>query len=1296
MRILELRLKNLNSLKGEWFIDFTDPAYLTEGIFAITGQTGAGKTTILDAICLALYAQTPRITKISKNSNEVMTRQTAECFAEVVIESNKARYRCRWGQRRARNKADGNLQEATHEISNAHTNELLESKLTHTLARIHDITGMDFEQFTRSILLAQGGFSAFLKAKPDERADILEKITGTAIYADISRRAFQKMRDEKAELSTLQAKISGLQLLTLNEINEQQSELTTYRRQQQQHKSTAAALSQQINWLSAIESLRNTIAQQQIQLTDAQNSKAQFAPKAQKLHIGLRALEIEAVFSKLYAKREQYKDLQLQQQAIDNKIPQQQSQLTEADNTVISAQTAEQQVGAQWERERPIIKEVRKLDQHIHSVRQALTDKQQQHSVLSERLAQRSHELTAKQTALTELSEQQAQQQNYLLNQAQDALLADSDYGLAGFGRDAKTLKNLLNKNAQHFNEHKSDYTQWAECKQTLDRIATSISDSTVTASQAQQTLKQLEHKRQKLLAGKSSHQLHQQLTQLSTKQQLLDTIGRYYQQALSLDDDIAQHDTEVTPLTSMITQHSQEYARLQVAINSLQQQKSGQQAHLETLQSLVQLQDYFLALQDDKPCVLCGSTSHPYHDNPPEEFAQIMQAAADGQDISKHEQIQHVRMVINALDQDIEQHESALQRTREQQFHAKGDLQMLQQQLKNLHEQQNTMQDQAQDAINQLKIVVNSNDNSGSDFKILNQSSVATLPAGLDELQVDKNRLAAMTADINARLEQDERLESDINTQQQCLKLIDNEQVTLKQTQISTQAEQSIVQQRLESQQKSLAATFTEMGTIVAQMNSLLQSLPLTIPPLTLPKLLLDSIATQHSLNSATVTACMSELTALYYVLQDKLKAWTHAQSAVNLATQQLEVLSTAHDALRRQEAELTAQRAELEHKIATEQQYFDKLTHDRQALSSATDIDAKEQQLQTTVKQATATLAHARQQAETARQQLQYIEDSREKVTSAIKEITAQRQQLDEQFTQALTQQDFADEDSFLIARLDRAEREQLQQQNNTLNDNVALLQKRIADNEDTLQDNLLNHNCQQDLTELTLEVLQAQQQDAQQHYDNIGMKIGAIQQTLTNDAANQNQHAEQRCAIDAQQQRSQIWEQLNQLIGQADGKKYRTFAQGLTFQVMISHANTQLQKMSDRYLLIHDDSNALELNVIDNYQGGDVRSTKNLSGGEGFIISLALALGLSQMASQNIRVDSLFLDEGFGTLDEESLDIALDTLTSLQQEGKIIGIISHVQALKERIMTQIQVKKLSGGYSEITGQGCYKVAS
>lgn len=182
----------------------------------------------------------------------------------------------------------------------------------------------------------------------------------------------------------------------------------------------------------------------------------------------------------------------------------------------------------------------------------------------------------------------------------------------------------------------------------------------------------------------------------------------------------------------------------------------------------------------------------------------------------------------------------------------------------------------------------------------------------------------------------------------------------------------------------------------------------------------------------------------------------------------------------------------------------------------------------------------------------------------------------------------------------------------------------------------------------------------------------------------------------AIEAQKKECHRWENLHELIGSADGKKYRNFAQGLTFEMMIGHANRQLQKMTDRYLLVRDDAQPLELNVVDNYQAGEIRSTKNLSGGESFIVSLSLALGLSHMASKNVRVDSLFLDEGFGTLDEEALDTALETLAGLQQDGKLIGVISHVPALKERISTQIQVTPQTGGRSQISGPGCCRNGS
>lgn len=156
---------------------------------------------------------------------------------------------------------------------------------------------------------------------------------------------------------------------------------------------------------------------------------------------------------------------------------------------------------------------------------------------------------------------------------------------------------------------------------------------------------------------------------------------------------------------------------------------------------------------------------------------------------------------------------------------------------------------------------------------------------------------------------------------------------------------------------------------------------------------------------------------------------------------------------------------------------------------------------------------------------------------------------------------------------------------------------------------------------------------------------------------------------------------WAHLNSLIGAADGAKFRRFAQGLTLDHLVYLANQQLVRLHGRYRLQRKVSEALELQVVDTWQADSVRDTKTLSGGESFLVSLALALALSDLVSHKTRIDSLFLDEGFGTLDRETLDTALDALDNLNATGKMIGVISHVEALKERIPVQIQVKKMSG---------------
>jgi len=200
-------------------------------------------------------------------------------------------------------------------------------------------------------------------------------------------------------------------------------------------------------------------------------------------------------------------------------------------------------------------------------------------------------------------------------------------------------------------------------------------------------------------------------------------------------------------------------------------------------------------------------------------------------------------------------------------------------------------------------------------------------------------------------------------------------------------------------------------------------------------------------------------------------------------------------------------------------------------------------------------------------------------------------------------------------------------------------------------------------------------------------LNAQIGAHRALLENDARQRLGQQALFAQITEQTAESDLWQRLNGLIGSAQGDKFRKFAQGLTLDHLLHLANRHLVRLHGRYLLRRKSSGELELEIIDSWQGETSRDTRTLSGGESFLVSLALALALSDLVSHKTSIDSLFLDEGFGTLDGDTLDIALDALDTLNASGKMIGIISHVEGLKERIPAQIRVDKGGGiGHSRL----------
>ena len=310
MRILNLRFKNLNSLVGEWEVDFTHPEYTSNGIFALTGPTGSGKTTLLDAISLALYGNTPRLNRVNKSVNEIMSLSTGECYASVVFETIEGQYLCHWAQHRARKSPMGSLQDCKHEISDYESGKILESKLSKVVDVVIQKTGMDFDRFTRSMLLAQGGFDSFLRAETEEKSRLLEQITGSKIYTEISKEVHEREKKEREKLQFLKEGIRGIQLLEEERIDELNKQLLQKIEEEKQFQQIIEKNHEALRWLEQIAELEKGINCNLEEARELKVRQQDFSPHEIRLDKAIKAQTLDADYKLLSNYRKQHVDLQ--------------------------------------------------------------------------------------------------------------------------------------------------------------------------------------------------------------------------------------------------------------------------------------------------------------------------------------------------------------------------------------------------------------------------------------------------------------------------------------------------------------------------------------------------------------------------------------------------------------------------------------------------------------------------------------------------------------------------------------------------------------------------------------------------------------------------------------------------------------------------------------------------------------------------------------------------------------------------------------------------------------------------
>ncbi|HSP85503.1 MAG TPA: AAA family ATPase, partial [Psychrobacter sp.] len=655
MRLIELRLKNLNSLKGEWHIDFSDPAFLNEGIFAITGQTGAGKTTILDAICLALYSQTPRLGDITGSTNEIMTQGTGECSAEVIIEIDAKRYQCSWYQHRAHKKAKGNLLPIKHEISEVKSGKILEEKKSKTSAYIQALIGMDFSQFTRSIMLAQGSFAAFLKSDIGDRAAILEKITGTAIYAKISLNVHEKKRFEEEVLSKLQAGVDGLSLLSIEDENLLAAELKALNQQQSTQRQTFNTLSEQLQWLNNVQQLQSNLSIYQSEFATAQQVQQGFIPEAKRLDIANKALEIDSQFRALSYSRDTVQKRDVEQQSLLSQIPTQQEALAEAARHLDDANTLEKQAVDNLQTNLPIIAQVRELDHNIRQQSQSLVEYNQRKdlsvgNVQILRQAIQNHQQTADSTK-TQLNNIDKYFSSY-------PELSDLDTDMTTFDSSCQRLRALLEDNDEFSADRISQHSHACQLQADFEILSKQQGIDLSLVAQRREQLLNLQQQQAAITQN-------QPLAIMRSEQEQIDQIIAKIEQVrfkiTQRSERISQiHrinlalpilNQELTVLDDLIATHRAD-------IQSTKLKKQDKQTHLHLLQKVTRLEDYIVELKDGKPCPLCGAHEHPYGQHHPLLNGQIDNKQSLSLTQQTQQQISELEILIQSLEQSLSKYQ--------------------------------------------------------------------------------------------------------------------------------------------------------------------------------------------------------------------------------------------------------------------------------------------------------------------------------------------------------------------------------------------------------------------------------------------------------------------------------------------------------------------------------------------------------------------------------------------------------------------------------------------------------------
>jgi len=1217
MKILKIAIKNLNSLRTETTLDFTAAPLADAGLFAIVGDTGAGKTTLLDALTLGLYGRIHR----NKEEKEVLSYGTAEGYAEVEFAIQKDIYRGKWMIWRSRHKLEGNLN-VKRELSKwnpeTHNFEVLTVKIRDINEQIEAITGLDYERFCKSVLLSQGDFAAFLKAGDKDRSNVLERITGTAVYSEISIAAFKKFKIEEQKAENTKKQLEALNILDSETVSRLQAELKDLGKESGSLQKQLESIQEAIQWRRRIGELEEQKAGLLAQLQILEKRREAAQPSFLRLAEHQRTLAFQKQLNQLdhleASRLELAEEVQktLEQKDLLN-------QKKERIQTKVEQISAElKQLKKEQEEKEILFRKVDMLDVQIQEKREPL-----------QLLLKEQHKLedTEKETA------QKLSQSRQKAEAGKDRIRKISEWQkknevFKNLGGLIPVLKSLSEEWLVLKARQETEENEQVAIVRSLNKINLSIGRIDQQLVREQNALSQLENQFKVPVGGNEPGELGAYVESINHKTDLLETRKKNLELLIDLNQDYTSliQDLGKCEEEAEVLQNS--LGIIELELLSIIEKEESIEKDFRFKTEMYEREKLFANyererhnLREGEECPLCLSVNHPFR---------------------------KLKNRTPYVDQAKKEKEKAENR-----------LNIIRQEIKEQTNQQN--------ALHLRMRQINGNgeqDDEGKRSMILKrlhqtEMKMSRLALEMEDTslfhQTDVTILNKQFQQISKQITENRRLRDTFSGYSQQWQLLVKKIASLKEELGREKIEKATLETKLETMDSDLANRKERSKKVSVEIERLLNPLNLSFEEQDPGELLLFLQKKQTEMEKAILR-----------LQQEEKELALLQQEIAGLTGQQRELSENCKTHLA---------------KINKAKEELDQLSGKRKTLFGDQGVDAvrqiqKQKVAETGIK--ADKLNDQQKQAE-----LTFTSESakNKKAEKDLQKVVVQLEKVMAELTGRLKLHGFIDLAGLRVAHLPESVAREFQELQ-------ASIEKQSTQQKQSYSDIIheLEKTLEKALTTESRDTLREKFNSQNEIFQNLQQQMGKIIQRIEDNESREKEGTALRKKMDRQLADFQRWRKLKDLIGSADGKVFRAFAQGLTLKRLTELANRHLQQLHGRYLLYKPGDKDLELQIIDTHQANNVRSIHTLSGGESFLASLALALGLSDLAGQNTNIQSLFIDEGFGTLDESALDLAISTLENLQSRGKSIGVISHVPALKERIATQIQVSKRGSGFSEI----------